>query len=100
MLRATRTGLVFIDTLKETKAELEKLGVEVKVFENSVTVSGGATVPRAELCGHNDHRIVMALSILLTHFGGVINGCEAVSKSYPGFFEDIAKLGIRSFILK
>ena len=109
-LASVKNGATFVGTrrlkIKESdraaamKAELEKLGVEVKVFENSVTVSGGATVPSAELCGHNDHRIVMALSVLLTHFGGVINGCEAVSKSYPGFFEDIAKLGIRSFVLK
>jgi 3-phosphoshikimate 1-carboxyvinyltransferase len=45
------------------------------------------------LDGHNDHRIVMALSVILSQIGGAINGVEAVKKSYPGFFEDIKMLG-------
>ena len=36
----------------------------------------------------------MAMSVLLTRLGGVIEGAEAVTKSYPNFFEDIRKLGI------
>ena len=41
----------------------------------------------------NDHRIVMAMSVILSKTGGSINGVEAVRKSYPKFFEDIIKLG-------
>ena len=44
--------------------------------------------------GHNDHRIVMALSLLCSITGGTITGAEAVAKSYPNFFETIASLGI------
>ena len=36
----------------------------------------------------------MAMSVLLTRLGGVIEGAEAVAKSYPNFFEDIQNLGI------
>ena len=35
----------------------------------------------------------MALSIMLTKFGGMIEGIEAVNKSYPKFFSDLNKLG-------
>ena len=45
------------------------------------------------LDGHNDHRIVMAMSIVLSEIGGSIEGTEAVRKSYPGFFTDIKRLG-------
>ena len=45
------------------------------------------------LSGHNDHRIVMALSVILTKIGGTIEGAEAIRKSYPGFFDDIKQLG-------
>ena len=45
------------------------------------------------LNGHNDHRIVMALSVILSVIGGSIDGAEAVKKSYPGFFDDIKRLG-------
>ena len=82
------------DRAEAMRQELSKLGVDVTVYENSVTVGCGAKAPRETLYGHNDHRIVMALSVILTLFGGEIDGCEAVSKSYPTFFEDIAKLGI------
>ncbi len=46
------------------------------------------------LLGPNDHRIVMALTVLLTKVGGIIEGIEAVRKSLPDFFKRIKKLGI------
>ena len=109
-LAAVNNGATFTGTkrlrIKESdrceamKAELSKLGVKVEVFENSVTVSGGASAPCLEINGHNDHRIVMAMSLALSRFGGVIDGCEAVTKSYPDFFEKIADLGIESEIIQ
>ncbi len=87
------------DRCEAMKTELVKFGVTVEIFENSVTVGGGAKAPECELCGHNDHRIVMSLALLLSRFGGVIDGFEAVCKSYPDFFDTICKLGIGSEIL-
>lgn len=76
------------------KEELSKFGVEVYVKQNSITVKGEPKTPQTELFGHNDHRIVMALSVLLTKTGGTIIGAEAVSKSYPDFFSEIKNLNI------
>ena len=45
--------------------------------------------------GHNDHRVVMALAVLATRFGGVIDDAQAISKSYPEFFRDLAGLGVQ-----
>ncbi|MBE5784906.1 MAG: 3-phosphoshikimate 1-carboxyvinyltransferase [Clostridiales bacterium] len=75
-------------------AELQKLGVTALVEENTITVSGILKPPSEPLFGHNDHRIVMSLSVLLSALGGEIEGAEAVKKSYPDFFRDIAALGI------
>ena len=75
--------------------ELAKFGVKTRMEENSIEIDGGGLkIPSEILCGHNDHRIVMSLSLLLTQTGGIINDAEAVRKSYPGFFDDIAKLGV------
>ena len=74
--------------------ELAKMGVRVGMSENEITVFAGLHPPREILCGHNDHRIVMAMSILLTRTGGTIDGAEAVSKSLPDFFERMKKLGV------
>lgn len=75
--------------------ELAKCGVNLVLNENEILVPK-ATLhpPTEEICGHNDHRIVMAMSVLLTRLGGAICGAEAVAKSYPNFFEEIKRLGI------
>lgn len=69
--------------------ELRKLGVTVTVGDNEITVTApdSLTTPKEPLCGHNDHRIVMASAVILSLVGGEIDGCEAVSKSFPDFFE-------------
>ena len=75
--------------------ELKKFGAEVEVDENTVTVKKtDLHAPTEIISGHNDHRIVMSMAVLLTLFGGVIDEAEAVRKSYPRFFEDLGKLGI------
>lgn len=105
-LAALKNGAVFVGTdrlaAKESDRgaamheELAKLGGGLLFGENTITV------PKQELrdmgrvlSGHNDHRIVMALSLVLSRTGGVLDGTEAVRKSYPGFFEDIGRLGAR-----
>ena len=75
--------------------ELKKFGVRVTVEENRISVSGGINTPTECLFGHNDHRIVMALSVLLTVSGGSIEGFEAVAKSFPDFFERLESLGVK-----
>ncbi|MER2054950.1 MAG: 3-phosphoshikimate 1-carboxyvinyltransferase [Clostridia bacterium] len=76
--------------------ELAKFGVTVSIGENEITVGGETpTAPRKILDGHNDHRIVMALAVLCTRTGGVIDGAEAVRKSFPGFWDAMDALGAR-----
>ena len=76
--------------------ELAKFGSGIELSDNEAVISASALhAPKEILLGHNDHRVVMALAILLTRFGGVIDGTEAVSKSFPSFFEALGRLGIR-----
>lgn len=102
---AAKNGAVFTGTrrlkIKESDRatamaqELAAFGTEVTVEENSVTVSATAFHPPLRpLQGHNDHRIVMSLAVLLTRTGGTIEGAEAVRKSFPDFFEKLRALGI------
>ena len=103
---AAKCGAEFIGTkrlkIKESDraeamaSELSKLGATVEVYENRVIVkSAPLRKPNEPLCGHNDHRIVMALSVLLSLLGGEISDAEATSKSYPEFFTHLAELGIQ-----
>lgn len=78
--------------------ELKKFGANVKVYENSVEIEKTQLKPPiVPLCGHNDHRIVMALSVLAAVFGAEIDGAEAVNKSYPDFFRVIKKAGVNVY---
>ncbi|MBR0413922.1 MAG: 3-phosphoshikimate 1-carboxyvinyltransferase [Clostridia bacterium] len=102
---AAKNGAVFDDTrrlrIKESDRgacmaeELKKFGTDVAVYENSIVVYPTAFhKPDEVLCGHNDHRIVMSLSVLLSLVGGEIEGAQAVKKSLPDFFERLKALGI------
>ena len=74
--------------------ELTKIGGGLIFGNNSITVPKLIN-PKydAKLYSHNDHRIAMAMSLILSVYGGEIDGAEAVRKSYPSFFEDIKKIG-------
>lgn len=83
------------DRISAMAEELSKFGVKPLISDNAVMIPGGHLhKPNAPLFGHNDHRVVMALAVLLTQTGGAIAGVEAVSKSFPGFFEILHQLGI------
>ena len=81
--------------------ELKKFGANVKVYENSVEIEKTQLKPPiVPLCGHNDHRIVMALSVLAAVFGAEIDGADAVNKSYPDFFRVIKKAGVNVYEIR
>lgn len=103
-LASLKNGAVFTgtDRLKAKESdrglamhqELQKLGGGLVFGDNRITVPKQELQYKGSILeGHNDHRIVMALSVILSKIGGEISGIEAVRKSYPGFFEEIQKLG-------
>ena len=109
-IAAAKSGGIFTGTnrlkIKESDRaaamaeELQKFGTKVTVYQDTTVIYPSEFHPPKEmLYGHNDHRIVMALSILLSLTGGTLDGAEAVSKSYPDFFNHIKSLGIEVSIL-
>jgi 3-phosphoshikimate 1-carboxyvinyltransferase len=86
------------DRAEAMAKELKKFGTAVSVYEDSVVIyPADFHAPSEALSGHNDHRIVMSLAVLLTLTGGEIEGAEAISKSYPDFFENLRSLGIEVY---
>lgn len=74
---------------------LSKLGADITDEGSGLSVRGKRTLSGGEVCGHNDHRIVMAAAVASCGCTGpvFIRGAEAVNKSYPDFFRDFAALG-------
>lgn len=108
VVAAAKNGGVFLGTnrlkTKESdrlfcmREELEKCGAKMAIGDDFVKIEKSELhSPKEPIFGHNDHRIVMATSVLLTLFGGEIEGAEAVNKSYPDFWKDLKKVNVAVF---
>lgn len=104
-LAAMFNGATFTNTkrlrIKESN-RIEEILMELKKFnchnylveDNRVIIYKNELIkPNEIISSHNDHRIAMSMAVLLTTFGGILEGAEAVNKSYPNFFNDLIELG-------
>ena len=77
------------------KEELKKCGIDIEVNDNDIIVKkSDIKIPIEDIDSHNDHRIAMAMSVILSLTGGKILNASSVNKSYPNFYNNISKLGI------
>lgn len=78
------------------KEELSKFGAKIETYENRIVISKSQLHrPEKMLSGHNDHRVVMSLSVICSVYGGEIEGSESVKKSYPDFFDVMRESGLK-----
>ena len=87
------------DRLLSLYLELRKMGADISMDEDSLTVKGSCTLKGALIDPHNDHRIAMACTVAALGADGEtkIQNSECVRKSYPRFFEDLKKIGAEIF---
>lgn len=77
--------------------QLAAFGIETELYDNEVVIKPGVLkAPLSALSANNDHRIVMAATLLCSITGGVIDGVQAVRKSYPNYFADLGSLGLEA----
>jgi 3-phosphoshikimate 1-carboxyvinyltransferase len=83
------------DRLLSLYVELKKMGAEINMNADSLTIRGTHAMHGATIDPHNDHRIAMACAIIALGAEGEtkIQNAECVKKSYPAFFEDLRSLG-------
>ena len=81
-------------TLQE---EFGKMGVRIELDGDVMRVLGGEGVKGAQVHSRHDHRIAMACAVAALGAKGAVTiaEAEAVNKSYPDFYLDIAKLGAK-----
>lgn len=87
-----------INRLTALREQLSLLGADIEVKDNNLIISGreGFALQKDSLVlnsGH-DHRMVMTLALATKACGRefAIKGAEAVSVSYPGFWDDLESL--------
>jgi 3-phosphoshikimate 1-carboxyvinyltransferase len=84
------------DRIVVMRQELTKMGASISETDDGLIIRGQA-LHGAQVDGHGDHRVVMALTVAALTAGGetVIDGAEAASVTYPGFADDFRRLGAR-----
>lgn len=87
------------DRISEPLAELRKLGIECREEPAAFEIVGSPEGPQGgvTLQAHNDHRVIMLLTIVGLRCRKPITILDAhhVAKSYPAFFDDLRALGAR-----
>ena len=97
---AERLRIKESDRIAAMEAELRACGgVLSSEGGTTITVQGCKPqlhAPEAPLSGHNDHRVVMSLTVLAlaADIPLAINEAEAVQKSWPHFFDALKPLGV------
>jgi len=82
------------DRIAVMAAELARLGARVEELPDGIVVHESA-LRGAEVDGHGDHRVVMALAVAGCSIPGttVVHGAEAAAVTFPGFVERMRGLG-------
>lgn len=96
IINAERLRIKESDRITAITTELNKLGANIVETENGMIIEGVKEFTGGvNVSGWNDHRIVMALAIASTRCNKpiVIEGYEAINKSYPHFFKQFEALG-------
>ena len=84
------------DRLLALKKEIEKLGGQVKITQDSLQLLVSKNSNKnVNIETYNDHRMAMAFAPLALKKSIVINDAEVVSKSYPNFWNDLKTLGFQ-----
>ena len=81
------------DRIATVAEGLSRMGIKVEQRPDGMTIFGGK-LRGATIDSHTDHRIAMtfAIAALLASGPSIIEGAEAVSVSYPAFWEQLKRV--------
>lgn len=84
------------DRLVALKTEIEKLGGEVRITEDSLHLKAGNNIlENIAITTYHDHRMAMAFAPLALKISIIIEDAMVVSKSYPTFWDDLKTIGFK-----
>jgi 3-phosphoshikimate 1-carboxyvinyltransferase len=82
--------------LQALKIEIEKLGAKVYIDKDSISISNSQNLKaNVEIETYDDHRMAMSFAPLSLVTNIQINNAEVVAKSYPNYWTDLKKIGIK-----
>ncbi len=94
---AKRLRLKESDRLDTVTDMINSIGGNCECTDDGLVIIGKEKLSGGVVDAHNDHRIAMAAAVAAVYCEApvVIEGAEAVNKSYPAFFEDLKSLGVK-----
>ena len=83
------------DRITSVVTQLRALGVRAEERADGMSIDGAGSVGGGAVQSFGDHRLAMAFAItgLAASAPVTVEGAEAVSVSYPRFWDDLARLG-------
>lgn len=92
---AARLRLKESDRLETVSAAINALGGQASIVNDNLVIDGVVRLAGGTVDAAGDHRIAMMAAVLAARSDAPVTilGAECVAKSYPGFFEDLARLG-------
>ena len=82
------------DRLEALKNEIEKLGGQVKVTADTLSLKSGEEIKsNVQIATYNDHRMALAFAPLALNNPLEIKDADVVTKSFPGYWRDLKNLG-------
>ncbi|MCX5932023.1 MAG: 3-phosphoshikimate 1-carboxyvinyltransferase, partial [Cyanobacteria bacterium] len=82
------------DRLAVMARQLGAMGADLEETPDGMVIQGGRPLHGAELDSETDHRVAMSLAVAAQVAGSAsrLHRSEAAAVSYPGFWEDLARL--------
>ena len=95
IVNAARLRLKESDRLRAMAANLNALGADVTELPDGLIIRGKPSLRGGEADSFGDHRIAMAMAIaaLKCESEVTLHGAQAVTKTYPNFWEEYQRLG-------
>jgi 3-phosphoshikimate 1-carboxyvinyltransferase len=89
------------DRIAVMTEELLKMGADIHEERDGLLIRKSRLVG-AHVCGHGDHRVVMALALagMVAEGETIIDTAEAAAVTYPTFLEDFKKLGAQIEVIE
>ena len=99
---ANRLRIKESDRIAAMQEGINRVGGKISSDSNEIFIKGGFNYHgKVSLNGAKDHRIVMSFAVLATMLDSpiAITSAEAISKSYPNFFDDLINLNVKVELL-
>lgn len=95
---ASRLRIKESDRLMSVSEMLTSFGADISETEDGLIINGKPRLSGGVTKSYGDHRIAMSAAVasVVCRDDVIIDNAEAVAKSYPGFWADVAKLGIKA----